>query len=182
MTWWNKFAHDHELRGKMPVDTWTDLKRHMRKRFVQPWYQRDMIHKMHKITQGTRSVEDYFFEFESSLHRVQIDEHLETTMMRFLQGLRRDIVQRVETIDYFNLNEMFHKTCQVEQHVKEASTWQNRGQRGNQPPTYVQQLRQNFPADNQRRTTFEPRRNAPTTSTSQGSNQRNLPTQGNFGK
>ena len=141
MTLWNKFAHDRELSGKMPVDTWTDLKRHMRKRFVQPWYQRDMIRKMHKITQGTRSVEDYFSEFESSLHRVQIDEHPETTMTRFLQGLRRDIAQKVETMDYFNLNEIFHKACQAEQHVKEASTWQNRGQRGNQPPTYVQQLR-----------------------------------------
>ena len=68
MTWWNKFAHDRELSEKMPVDTWTDLKRHMRKRFVQPWYQRDMIRKMQ--TQGTRSVEDYFSEFESSLHHV----------------------------------------------------------------------------------------------------------------
>ena len=95
----------------MPVDTWTDLKRHMRKRFVQPWYQRDMIRKMHKITQGTRPVEDYFSEFESSLHHVQIDEHPKTTMTRFLQGLRRDIAQRVETMDYFNLNEIFHKAC-----------------------------------------------------------------------
>ena len=66
--------------------------------------------------------------------------------------------------------------------MKEASTWQNRGQRGNQPPTYVQQLRQKFPVDNQRRTTFEPRRNPPTSSASQGSNQRNTPTQGNSGK
>ena len=113
---------------------------------------------------------------------MQIDEYSETTMTRFLQGLRRDIAQKVETMDYFNLNEMFHKACQAEQHVKEALTWQNRGQRGNQPPTYVQQLRQNFPANNQRRTTFEPRRNAPTTSASQGSNQKNTPTQGNSGK
>ena len=103
-------------------------------------------------------------------------------MTRFLQGLKRDIAQRVETMDYFNLNKIFHKACQAKQHVKEASTWQNRGQRGNQPPTYVQQLRRNFPADNQRRTTFEPRRNAPTTSASQGSNQKNTPTQGNSGK
>ena len=66
--------------------------------------------------------------------------------------------------------------------MKEASTWQNRCQRDNQPPTYVQQLRQNFPADNQRRTTFEPRRNPPSTSTFQGSNQENTPTQGNSGK
>ena len=110
-----------------------------------------MIRKMHMITQGMRS----FSEFESSLHRVQIDEHPETTMTRFLQGLMRDITQRVETMDYFNLNKMFHKACQAEQHVKESSTWKNRGQRGNQPPSFVQQVRRNFPGNNQRRTNLQ---------------------------
>ena len=116
MTWWNKYAHGHELSWKMPVDTWTDLKCHMRKRFVQPWCQRDMIRKMHKITQGTRSVEDYFSEFESFLYRVQIDEHPETTMTRFLQGLRRDITQKVETMDYLTSMKCFTKL------VKQSNT------------------------------------------------------------
>ena len=91
MTWWTKFSRDRDIDGKPPITTWTELKKHMRKRYVQPWYQRDMIKKLQRLTQGNKSVEDYYQELEASLHRVQIQENPEATMAHFLHGLRRDI-------------------------------------------------------------------------------------------
>ena len=79
-TWWNKLTYDRERDRELPVETWSELKRLMRKRFIQPWYQRDMIKKLQRINQGNRSVEEYFQELEAALHRVQIDENPEATI------------------------------------------------------------------------------------------------------
>ena len=81
-----------------------------------------MIKQLHRIVQGNKSVEEYYQELEATLHRVQIDENPEATMARFLGGLRKDITHRVELTDYADLEDLFHKACQIEGQIKEMSS------------------------------------------------------------
>ena len=56
----DEIALDHEP----PIETWSELKKLMRKKFIQSWYQRDMIKRLHRIIQGNKSVEKYYQELE----------------------------------------------------------------------------------------------------------------------
>ncbi|RDX85145.1 hypothetical protein CR513_33702, partial [Mucuna pruriens] len=49
------------------------------------------LHKITKMYQGSRSMEEYFKEIEVTLIRAQVIKSQEATMARFLHGLNREI-------------------------------------------------------------------------------------------
>ena len=50
--------------------------------------------------------------------RVDIQEAMEETMARFMGGLNRDIVDRLEVHHYVEVEELLHKTIMFEQQLK----------------------------------------------------------------
>lgn len=90
----------------------------MRKRFVPRHYYRGLHQKLQRLTQGSRSVEDYYKEMEISMIRANVEEDREATMMRFLSGLNREIANAVELQHYVKIDEMVQKTVTVEQQLK----------------------------------------------------------------
>ena len=50
-----------------------------------------MHNKLQRLYQGSKSVDDYYNEMEISLIRANIEETNEATMVRFFNGLNRDI-------------------------------------------------------------------------------------------
>ena len=82
--------------GEFPIETWAEMKALMRKRFVPSHYHRDLHQKLRKLTQGSRTVEEYFQEMELLMLRACVSEDREATMARFLGGLNRDIPDNVE--------------------------------------------------------------------------------------
>ncbi|KAG7527890.1 Reverse transcriptase domain, partial [Arabidopsis thaliana x Arabidopsis arenosa] len=86
--------------------------------FVPSHYHRDLYSKLRKLTQGARSVEDYYQEMETLMLRAHIMEDSEATMSRFLGGLNREIQDRVEMQHYEELEGMLHKAILVEQQLK----------------------------------------------------------------
>ena len=78
---------DVERMRRPLINTWQDMKRVLRERFVSSYYGRDLHNKLQRLIQGNRSVDEYFKEMEISLIRTQIKESQETTMARFLHGL-----------------------------------------------------------------------------------------------
>ena len=53
--------------------------------------------------------------------RVDIQEAMEETMARFMGGLNRDIVDRLEVHHYVEVEELLHKTIMFEQQLKRRS-------------------------------------------------------------
>uniref|UniRef100_A0A2N9EG69 Reverse transcriptase domain-containing protein n=1 Tax=Fagus sylvatica TaxID=28930 RepID=A0A2N9EG69_FAGSY len=78
----------------------------MRRRFVPSHYYRDLYQKLQSLTQGYRSVDDYYKEMEIALIRANVEEDREVTMARFLNGLNRDIANVVELQHYVELEDM----------------------------------------------------------------------------
>ncbi|KAG7530867.1 Zinc finger CCHC-type [Arabidopsis thaliana x Arabidopsis arenosa] len=118
LSWWDQIVTTRRRNGEYPVETWEGLKLLMRRRFVPSHYHRDLYSKLRKLTQGARSVEDYYQEMETLMLRAHIMEDSEATMSRFLGGLNREIQDRVEMQHYEELEGMLHKAILVEQQLK----------------------------------------------------------------
>ncbi|XP_033139262.1 uncharacterized protein LOC117130602 [Brassica rapa] len=118
LSWWDQLVTNRRRNGEFPVETWAEMKALMRKRFVPSHYHRDLHQKLRKLTQGSRTVEEYYQEMELLMLRACISEDREATMARFLRGLNREIQDSVEMQHYLEMEEMLHKAILVEQQVK----------------------------------------------------------------
>ncbi|XP_010534718.1 PREDICTED: uncharacterized protein LOC104810220 [Tarenaya hassleriana] len=86
----------------------------MRKRYIPPHFHRKLQRKYRRISQGARTVEEYFEEFEHLRSRLVMDEDEETVMAQFLDGLNERIARKVERHPYQNLHELLHLAVQIE--------------------------------------------------------------------
>ncbi|XP_012472379.1 uncharacterized protein LOC105789554 [Gossypium raimondii] len=94
----------------------------MRKRFIPTYYHRELYQKLQSLTQGQRSVEDYYKEMEVAMIRVDVEEDREATMARFLTGLNREIANIVELHHYVEVIDMVHMAIKVEKKLKRKGT------------------------------------------------------------
>ncbi|XP_027082339.2 uncharacterized protein [Coffea arabica] len=125
IVWWEQVATSRRRCGEPPITTWTELKRLMKKRFVPSHYHRDLYQKLQTLTQGQRSVEDYYKDMEISMLRADIQEDREATMARFLSGLRVEIADQLELQYYVEIEDMMEKAIKIEQRLKWRGTTRN---------------------------------------------------------
>ncbi|RDX97640.1 hypothetical protein CR513_19564, partial [Mucuna pruriens] len=94
-----------KIRGmrRAPINSWDELKREMRERFVPSFYTRDHFVKLERMYQGSKGMEEYFKEMEVTLIRAQVVESQEASMARFVHGLNRDIQDIIELHKYTSL-------------------------------------------------------------------------------
>ncbi|XP_033139474.1 uncharacterized protein LOC117131453 [Brassica rapa] len=118
LSWWDQLVTTRRLNQEYPVDSWNEMKSLMRKRFVPSHYHRDLHQKLRRLTQGSKTVEEYYQDIEMLMLRAGILEDRETTMARFLGGLNREIQDSVEMQHYVEIEEMLHKAILVEQQLK----------------------------------------------------------------
>ena len=97
-----------------PIETWEEMKVNIRRQFVPSHYYRDLYKKLQSLIQDYRSVDNYYKEIEIALIWANVEEHREDTMVRFLNGLNRDIVNVVELQHYVELENMVHMVIKVE--------------------------------------------------------------------
>ncbi|KAG7533170.1 Reverse transcriptase domain [Arabidopsis thaliana x Arabidopsis arenosa] len=121
LSWWDQIVTTKRRLGHDPIETWNQLKAIMRRRFVPSHYHRELHQRLRKLVQGNRTVEDYFKEMETLMLRADIQEENEATMFRFMGGLQRDIIDRLEVIHYDNLEELYHKAVMFEKQLKRKS-------------------------------------------------------------
>jgi hypothetical protein len=100
LTWWNQ-VQEHKIRlGLRHINTWEEMKRVMKRRFVPSSYQPDLQNRLQLLKQGKKLVDEYFMEMELLLVRTGIREDLESTMARFLGGVNEEISGFVEMFPY----------------------------------------------------------------------------------
>uniref|UniRef100_A0A2N9H7P3 Cupin type-1 domain-containing protein n=1 Tax=Fagus sylvatica TaxID=28930 RepID=A0A2N9H7P3_FAGSY len=115
-------CHNYSEEKKRAIETWEEMRAIMRRRFVPSHYYRDLYQKLQSLTQGYRSVDDYYKEMEIALIRANVEEDREATMARFLNGLNRDIANVVELQHYVELEDMVHMAIKVERQLKRKGT------------------------------------------------------------
>uniref|UniRef100_A0A2N9IYE9 Reverse transcriptase domain-containing protein n=1 Tax=Fagus sylvatica TaxID=28930 RepID=A0A2N9IYE9_FAGSY len=127
--WWDQLVMNKRRNYERAIETWEEMKAIMRRRFVPSHYYRDLYQKLQSLTQGYRSVDDYYKEMEFALIRANVKEDREATMARFLNGLNQDIANVVELQHYVELEDMVHMAIKVERQLKRKGTrsFQNPG-------------------------------------------------------
>lgn len=121
LSWWDNLVTARRRAGDFPVETWNQMKVIMRKIFVPSHYHRELYFKLRTLSQGSKSVEEYYKEMETLMLRADIQEDREATMARFMGGLNRDIMDRLEVHHYVEMEELLHKAIIFEQQLKRRS-------------------------------------------------------------
>ncbi|XP_023642103.1 uncharacterized protein LOC111831583 [Capsella rubella] len=126
LTWWDRDMAERRRNLEPAISTWEAMKNIMRRRYVPPLYHRDLQKRFRRLTQGTKSVEEYYEDFEHLRNRLQLDESEETLMAQFLDGLQDRIARKVERQPYAGIEELLHLAMQCEQQIKRKVATLNR--------------------------------------------------------
>ncbi|XP_040966211.1 uncharacterized protein [Gossypium hirsutum] len=118
IVWWDQLVTSRRRNGERPISTWAEMKAVMRKHFVPSYYHRELYQQLQNLTQGNRTVEDYYKDMEIAMIRADVEEDREATMARFLAGLNRDIANIVELQHYVEVMDMVHTAIKVEKQLK----------------------------------------------------------------
>ncbi|XP_056858080.1 uncharacterized protein LOC130507383, partial [Raphanus sativus] len=122
ISWWDQIATTRRRNGEPQIASWFEMKTVMRKRFVPNHYGRDLHQKLRRLSQGSKSVEDYHQEMETLMLKADLEEGVEATMARFQGGLDREIHDRLELQEYEDMDEMLHRAILIEQQNKRKSS------------------------------------------------------------
>ena len=154
--WWDQLVFNIRRNREPNVETWEEMKRVMRKRFVSTYYYRELYNKLQNLRQGNCSVKEYYKEMKVAMTRANIEEDREATMARFLAGLNRQIQNVVELQHYVKLEDMVHMAIKIENQVKRrdstntcsepnpiSSTWKsNQWRKEDKPPNAKPKIEQ----------------------------------------
>ena len=130
IVWWDQLVLNKRRNREPSVETWEEMKRVIRKRFVSTYYYRELYNKLQNLRQGNRSVEEYYKEMEVAMARANIEEDREATMARFLACLNREIQNLVELQHYVELEDMVHMAIKIENQVKRRGSSNTRSTPG----------------------------------------------------
>ena len=124
LTWWDREVAERRRHRHAQITTWDDMWFSLQKRYVPPYFYRDLQKRFRQCVQRNQSVEEYFEEFEQLKNRLEFEESEETLMAQFLDGLQDRIARKVERQPYHYLGDLLHLAIQAEQHIqrKVAST------------------------------------------------------------
>ncbi|XP_072076494.1 uncharacterized protein [Arachis hypogaea] len=114
LLWWDELVKTRRRNDDHPIESWDLMKRLMKKRFVPSYYYREVHQKLHRLTQGSKSVEDYHKEMEMLMITANIEEDTEVTMARFVGGLNRAIADVVELHHYVEIDDLVSMAMKVE--------------------------------------------------------------------
>ena len=100
--------------GELPIATWEEMKRVMRKKYVPSYYHRDLHQELQRLTQGSKTVDEYHKEMEMLMIKANLVEEEDQTMARFLSGLNVEIADVVDLQPYVDLEDLVNCTIKVE--------------------------------------------------------------------
>ena len=119
-TWWEFQQNRRRKERYPPIDTWQEMKDVMRGRFIPVHYERELEKRLSRISQGTRSIEEYHKELETALNRVGKEETLFATLNQYIEGMNPDIACEVELKDFDSVEDMIHYATIVERQIREG--------------------------------------------------------------
>ncbi|KAH0748147.1 hypothetical protein KY290_027379 [Solanum tuberosum] len=95
----------------------------MELRYLTQKYYQEVLKKVYMLRQGTKSVEEYYDEFENLRMKSKIEENMECTIIRFVANLSYDILKPLKLKNYETLEAAFHDASKVEADLKEEKSY-----------------------------------------------------------
>ncbi|XP_020961117.1 LOW QUALITY PROTEIN: uncharacterized protein LOC107646376 [Arachis ipaensis] len=114
LLWWDELVKTRRQNDDHPIESWDLMKRLMKKRFVPSYYYREVHQKLHRLTQGSKSVEDYHKKMDMLMITADIEENTKVTMARFVGDLNRAIADVMELHHYVEMEDLVSMAMKVE--------------------------------------------------------------------
>ncbi|KAL1212289.1 hypothetical protein V5N11_026983 [Cardamine amara subsp. amara] len=70
--WWDRLVTSRRRNQECPVETWTEMKMIMRKKFVSSYYYRELHNQLRRLVQGSKTVENYYQELEALMIKADV--------------------------------------------------------------------------------------------------------------
>ena len=77
-----------------------------------------MLHKLQSLSQRSKTIDEYYHEMDQALMRLNSVEDEKTTMVRFMNGLNKNIAKLVELHQYTNLDDLYQMAVKIEWQLK----------------------------------------------------------------
>ena len=97
--------------------TWTDFKMHFRDAYIPAYYIDHLLGKLQKLKQGSRTVKQYYHDFNICVLFGGLDECMEETMSRFMQGLNSEIQTLLLKEKSSHISHLFLLACTAENQI-----------------------------------------------------------------
>lgn len=123
-TWWDytKRFGDMLIGGQPPP--WEILKRLMNERYFPEYYRYDLFSKLHNLSQGCKSVMDYYDEFQQlALKLDHRGKQVQYDIIRFKVGLNRDISSHLTLYKFEIINSIFQEAMESKRENKEKTAY-----------------------------------------------------------
>jgi len=144
-----------------------ELSLYMHAWFVPPHYKKELLLKLQRLHQGSRSVEKYFKDLEVTLTKINMHENEESKIYRFVSGLQREIEDVVELYEYTSLEKLVHLAIKVESQVLKKNSFKNTHNDGFYKTSWKDQhkfQKQDSPSNFSKETTPHHKNSKPSTS------------------
>jgi len=112
--WCTNVVAERARKGKVKIRSWDQMRDKLKDKFLPPRYLQDNYLKLHRLKQGTKSVEEYTREFEQLLLKCGLKEDETQTLVRYLSGLDEQIAHVVELHPYSSLDALSSLVYKVE--------------------------------------------------------------------
>ncbi|KAH0705915.1 hypothetical protein KY285_012228 [Solanum tuberosum] len=122
-TWWESKRRERESHHNYELPTWQELIALMELRYLTPNYYNEVLKKVYMLRQGTKSVKEYYDEFENLRMKSKIEENMECMVIRFVENLRYNILKPLKLKHYETLEAAFHDASKVEENLKEEKSY-----------------------------------------------------------
>jgi len=97
------------------------------KRHIPSYYERELMDKLQRLSQGSMSIEEYRQQMELLLLSVGLKEEEITSIARFLSGLNIEVREKVELLPYRDLDDLVQLCIRVEHQLKRKPTSKSYG-------------------------------------------------------
>ena len=87
---WDRLCSNRRRSNLRQLGSWLDMNDAMRQTFVPQHFHRHLHRKFRSLEQGSKSVEEYYEEFEKLRNRLDLNEDEETTMDQFIDGYKTE--------------------------------------------------------------------------------------------
>jgi hypothetical protein len=104
----------HICRLNRVPRSWIEFKIHFRDIYIPAYYADLLLTKLEKLSQGSRTVREYYHDFKICVLFGGLDECMEDTMSRFMRGLKSDVQTLLLNETYSHISHLFLLACMAE--------------------------------------------------------------------
>ncbi len=134
LSWWEGVLADRRYLRAPPVDTWAELTRLMRKRFIPADYAQRLLLRIERLRQGPRSPEEYYKELQALLQRSSTRYEETYVMAKFLAGLNPEVSNIVLQLRHTALIDAVHHATHVYEYLIKEKAPPSRRSSHNESP------------------------------------------------